>query len=243
MIALLTLLCLLQGPASLDAAATEAYRAKDYATASALWEDALASAAGRLERGRLLYNLGNAAFRDGETLRAVAWYTAALRLTPRDADLWANLELARNAAGLDPADRGDLADTTRRLLSAPSRGEAQWLLLAAQALWGVFLGGEALRGGLLWRRLAWIGLLGVLAASTPLVWQWADGGGRPVMVVKEGGTQGRSEPRADAKGLARVRAGEVVEWRDALSGWVKVEDEDGRELWVREGAVFELARD
>ena len=54
-----------------------------------------------------------------------------------------------------------------------------------------------------------------------------------------GGTQGRSEPRADAKALTRLEPGTVVEWRDALPGWIGVRAE-GRDLWVREGAIFDL---
>jgi tetratricopeptide (TPR) repeat protein len=241
-IAWLALLPLLAADAAeLDRRATEAYRAKEYATAVALWEDALAEAQGPRERARLLYNLGNGAYRRGDPLVAVGWYTAALRLTPRDAAAWKNLELARSEAGLDPADRGDLAATAQRLLSALTRTEAEWLLLVALLGWAVCLGGEALRGGRPWRRAGWAGLLTVCVCAAPLAWHLMQPGGRPLMVVKEGGAQGRSEPRTDAASLTRLEAGAVVQRRDALPGWMCVEA-GGKRVWIRERAVFELAR-
>lgn len=229
-----------------DRLATEAYRAGDHVTALGLWQEALGLARtqelGDAERGRLLYNLGNAAYRQDDLLVAVAWYTAALRLTPRNADLWANLELARSAVGLEPADRGDLASTSSRLLSSWTRPEAEWLVALALALLALALGGEALRGGRTWRRLA-MGALGLtLLSSAPLFWHLAGEGTRPLLVVQEGGTQGRSEPRSDGTPLARLEAGQRVQRLDALPGWVRVTGAGDHPLWVREASVFELVR-
>lgn len=240
MIALLTALPLLFA-GDLDERAAEAYRAQDYPTAAALWEQALAGAKWPGERARLLYNLGNGAYRREQYLEAVGWYTASLRLAPRDGDAWKNLELARSSAELEPADRGDLAATARRLVSSLTRAEAEWLLLLALLGWAACLAGEALRGGRTWRRLCWLGLLAVLVAGVPLGWHLWHAGERPLMVVQGGGTQGRSEPRSDATALRRLEPGAVVLWRDELPGWVGVRA-DGTDLWVRERAVFELER-
>ena len=242
MIALLALLPLLSSDAGdLDRRAAEAYRGQEYATAAALWEDALAEAEGPGERARLLYNLGNGSYRRERYLEAVGWYTAALRVTPRDSAAWKNLELARSKAELDPADRGDLASTVRRLLSSLTLAEAQWLLLAALLGWAVCLGGEALRGGRTWRRAAFLGLFAVAACAGPLVWHGLQGEGPPLMVQQAGGASGRSEPRPDAASLVRLDAGETVLWRDELPGWVAV-GAGGRRVWVRESALFELSR-
>lgn len=242
MIALLALLPLWTADvADLDLRATEAYRAKEYATAAALWEDALSEAEGPGERARLLYNLGNGSYRRERYLEAVGWYTAALRHTPRDTATWKNLELARSKAELEPADRGDLASTFQRLVSALTLAEAQWLLLAGMIGWALCLAGEALRGGRTWRRVAWLGLLSACACAAPLIWHGLQGEGLPLMVQQAGGTQGRSEPRPDATSLTRLSPGEIVRWRDELPGWVAVEA-DGRRIWVRESALFELSR-
>lgn len=231
-----------QGHLALDRAATEAFRAGDHATASALWTDALAMRPPGAERARLLYNLGNAAYRRGALLEAVGWYTAALRLSPRDGDLWANLELARAEAELEPADRGDLAATFARLLSSLRRAEAEWLALLGLLPLAVALAGEAARGGRAWRRLIAAGAVCALLAAAPLGWHVVRAGGHPLLVVEPGGAQGRSEPRPDADRIARLEAGEVVQHRDVLPGWIKAADERGRELWFRESALFDLVR-
>ena len=242
MIALVVLLPLLSSDVGdLDRRATEAYRAREYATAAALWEDALEGAEGPGERARLLYNLGNGSYRRERYLEAVGWYTAALRVTPRDGAAWENLELARSKAELVPADRGDLASTLQRLLSSLTLAEAQWLLLAALLGWAVCLGGEALRGSRAWRRAALLGLLTVCVCAGPLAWHGLQGEGRPLMVQQAGGATGRSEPRPDAASLARLDPGETVRLQDELPGWVAVEA-DGRRVWVRESALFELSR-
>ncbi|MCP3919241.1 MAG: tetratricopeptide repeat protein [bacterium] len=229
---------------ALDARANDAYRAGDFDSAFTLWNRALAESADQpeAERGRLAYNAGNAAYRAGRTLEAVAWYTAALRLLPGDADGWANLELARTEAELEPADRGDLTDTFKRLVSSTTRAEAEWLALAGMVLLAVCLAGEALRGGMLWRRLSLGALVLFGFLALPWIWSAVHSGSRPMMVVETRSTPARSEPRADAKRLFDIPAGSEVEHLDELPGWVKIDAGEDRLVWVREGTVFDLAR-
>jgi len=217
--------------------AVAAYRAGDTTTARELWRAALAGTGGR-ERARIAYNLGNTAYRAGAPFDAVGWYTLSLREFPRDADAWANLEYVRAEIELEPADRGDLASTARRLVSILTRAEAQWLFLIVLALWAVTLVGEALRGRP-WRGAVAAGAACLALASLPLLWH-ATRPEHPLLVVEKGGAAGRSEPRPDAKTLARLAAGAQVQWRDAVPGWVGVEDGEGQRLWLRETSVFDL---
>jgi hypothetical protein len=231
-------------PAQPDAVAIGAYRSGDLARARAEWTALLAPEHGIEgdERARILYDLGNVAFREGHPLEAVGWYTASLRLRPRDADAWANLEHARREAQLAPADRGDLRATLGRLLGAFTSAEARLLALAGMLAWAATLALEALRGGRAMRWLARGGTLLALLLSTP----WLHGAWtRPVhphVVVEEGQAIVRSEPRADAAVVAEVNAGEQVEGLDALPAWVKVRAPDGTEGWVGAGSVFALER-
>ena len=232
----------------LDARARDAYRAGEYESAGTLWELELDRLSARSlstnprQRARILYNMGNASYRAGELMLAVGWYSAALRLATRDGDLWANLELARSEAGLEPADRGDLAATTRRVLSAFTRAESEWLVLLGTALLALALGGEALRGGLLWRSLSRWAVLGLALLSAPLLFDLVHAGEHPMLVVAPDGATARAEPRSEAKSIDRLEAGIEVAYLDRLPGWVQVADDEGRRLWVRDAALFDLSR-
>ncbi|HSA09650.1 MAG TPA: tetratricopeptide repeat protein [Candidatus Paceibacterota bacterium] len=77
----------------------------------------------------LSFNLGNAHFKSGQIGRAIAAYRQAERLTPRDPDLRANLQFARNQI------QGPTLAPSRwhRWLGRLTLNE--WTLLAAGALW------------------------------------------------------------------------------------------------------------
>lgn len=236
------------GPSRVDEAdalgvdpAVTAYRAGDYDTAKVTWLAAIDAAGSRAERARLAYNLGNTAFRSGNVPEAVGWYTASLALVPRDADTWASLELARTEAGLEPADRGDLRATVRRVMTSVSLAESEWIVLGCLGLLALCLTGEALRGGVVWRRSALAALALCAVVSMPWGWNLVREGRRPMLVVADG-TAARSEPRPDAKRLRELALGAEVERLDGLPGWTQVRDERGERLWVRSSALFDLVR-
>lgn len=222
----------------------EAYRAGDHASATSLWLRALETARAPEDRARVLYDLGNAAWRAGDRIAAIAWYTACVRVAPRHADAWANLEYARAEASLEPADRGDLGSTLRRLVTSLTAAESARLLLAALLLLAVPLAGEALRGGRAWRWASVAGALVVLVCAVPWAWhgtdRFAPGGADPVMVVADAPLALRSEPRADLPSLTAVQPATILERLDALPGWIRVETEDGLRGWLPESALQSL---
>ncbi len=88
-------------------AANELYAAGHYAEAASIYEEFVADG---VEDATLFYNLGNAYFQQGDLGRAILNYQRAAQLDPRDADIQANLALAREQvvdplpdAGSDPA--------------------------------------------------------------------------------------------------------------------------------------------
>jgi hypothetical protein len=233
--------------------AAEAYRRGDFEAAQNLWIAELdgdrtsAAPLSSLERGRILYDVGNAAFRRGNVLEAVGWYTASLRVRPRDADTWKNLEHARATAKLEPADRGDLAATASRLLSSLTLAESEWLALAGAVLWLGALVAEALRGGRTLRRLAWVGLVVALLGLSPWIYHRAHDGLDTVLVIEGAdaashGVEVHSEPRADATVIANVSAGDEAERLDELPGWTKIELPGGSPGWIESRAAFALRR-
>ena len=77
----------------------------------------------------LYFNLGNAWFKSGQIGRAIAAYRQAEQITPRDPDLRANLQFARNqtpSPTLPPS-------RWQRWLGRLTLNE--WTVLAAVALW------------------------------------------------------------------------------------------------------------
>lgn len=223
--------------------AVDAYRAGELETARTHWTELLPDVEG-LEKARVLYDLGNVAFRAKKPLEAVGWYTAALELAPRDEDVWANLEHARREAGLDPADRGDLVATLRRAMTSFTRGESELLAAAIAVLWGALLAFEAVRGGRLARRLAWAGAAVVALGFAPFLTHLATETRDPMLVIapKERPLALKSEPRADAATIAQGTTGALVERHDELPGWVAVQLEDGTRAWAAAADVFALRR-
>lgn len=240
-----------------DLGAVEAFRRGDFETAQNLWiaviegegscGDAAAPCLSARERGRVLYDIGNAAYRRGNVLESVGWYTASLRLRPRDPDAWKNLEHARATAKLEPADRGDLAATAWRILSSFTLAESEWLALAGALVWLATLVAEALRGGSVLRRLALLGLCVALASTAPWIYHRAHDGRDAMLVIDAADAAGHgvelhSEPRTDATVIGNIAAGEEVERQDELPGWIKVEIPGGSSGWIESKAAFALRR-
>jgi tetratricopeptide (TPR) repeat protein len=77
----------------------------------------------------LFFNLGNAFFKSGQIGRAIAAYRTAEQITPRDPDLRANLQFARNQTPGPTRSPG----RWQRWLGRLTLNE--WTLLAAGAVW------------------------------------------------------------------------------------------------------------
>jgi tetratricopeptide (TPR) repeat protein len=217
------------------------YQAGDYADAKAAWQAALGEELDELGRARVYHDLGNAHWRLEETLPAIACYSAAVRLDPRHADAWQNLELARAKAGLSPADPGDLAATLRRLVTSLRAGERRALLYGALLLWTAVLvlemrsGGRGLRqallgasGGLVLAAVPWAH--GILVPSR----EW------PHFVIASTNVPLRAEPLEARSPVGELAVLEEVERIDALPGWTRVERADGLRGWVRAETLYAL---
>jgi tetratricopeptide (TPR) repeat protein len=116
-------------PASFEAA-NKLYEEGKYAEAAAGYERLLQ---GGRASAALYFNLGNAAFKSSQIGRAIAAYRQAERLAPRDPDVRANLQFARNQV------QGPSLAVGRwqRWLSRLTLNE--WTVMAAAAFWLLFL--------------------------------------------------------------------------------------------------------
>lgn len=243
-------LCLQQSePASVEALYAQglaAYRAPtpDLATARASWSAALDKAAdlGPATRAQLCKSLGNLAYRQERPLEAAAWFSAAIRLVPRDSDAWNNLEFARSKAGLEPADRGDLAATFERVLHSLTLAEAEWLALFTALALALLIVLRAFVLGRAANRPLWVALVLAPILCSSWIVQWSEASGDPVFVVSTAGVTVGSEPRMAAPKVALLAAGARAQRIEQLAGWVRIETARGERGWVAADSVFALRR-
>jgi tetratricopeptide (TPR) repeat protein len=119
-----------QSPAAVPAAAFDSanklYEEGKFAEAVSSYEKLAQSGE---TSAALYFNLGNAFFKSGQIGRAVAAYRTAEQLTPRDPDLRANLQFARNQAQGPTLSPGRWQRWLGRLRLN------EWTLLAVGAVW------------------------------------------------------------------------------------------------------------
>ena len=131
-------------PAELMSEANERFSRGEYAEAAQQYESLIADG---FRDAALFYNLGNAYFEQGDFGRAILHYLRAERLSPRDPDIRANLELARSHTVDELQVEGDslvasLSNIAHRWMTPAELGNAVillWLLggLALAALFVV----------------------------------------------------------------------------------------------------------
>jgi tetratricopeptide (TPR) repeat protein len=179
----------------------------------------------------LYFNLGNAFFKSGQIGRAIAAYRQAEQISPRDPDLRANLQFARNQ--------------TPSPTLAPSRWQLwlsrltlnEWTLLAAGALWLWLL----LLALLQWRPtlkptlrgylyvIAAIGLL--LSACVLLALRQTRFTRTAIVVVREATV--RFGPLSESPSAFTVHDGAELRVLDQKDEWLQVSAGPRRTGWLR----------
>jgi tetratricopeptide (TPR) repeat protein len=186
----------------------------------------------------LLFNDGNAHFKSGNLGSAIAAYRRAALLSPRDADVRANLEFARNqvqgATMRQSPWQNWLAELTLN----------EWTGLTAILFW--------LTLGLFAAMLIRPGLKSVLSAPARIaviatIFFGACLGGaisihysQPVAVVLSQDAVTRSGPFNDAQNAFAVHDGAELSVLDQRDGWVQVSDGNGRSGWMPDSQIAVL---
>jgi hypothetical protein len=186
----------------------------------------------------LLFNEGNAEFKSGNLGRAIAAYRRAAALDPRDADIRANLNFARNQV------QGATWRQTwwQNWLAALSLTD--WTALAVVTFWSAFI---LLAAGQL--RPAWKSVLRVptRAMAVAAVFFCAclaaavithSSDSLAVVVMPDAVT--RSGPFDDAQNAFAVHDGAELAVLDKRNGWVQVTDGSGRTGWMKSSQVVVL---
>jgi len=240
-IALLLMIVPMQGRAadyvdSLWNAGTTAYNEGRWADATSAWKSI--ADAGEAS-AQLYYNIGNAAFKDGELGQAILWYERALKLNPSYSDARYNLEFANSMTQdrIDAVPEFFLKTWLRKLgWALPSNVWAVLSLLflaLALACTLVFLLSN--RGSK--RKLGFfLGLIALLLAVLTLClasWQRRDYIRSDDAIITKSVSLIKSSPSGgEAKDLFILHEGTKVKLLDEVGKWSNIELSDGRQGWI-----------
>lgn len=184
----------------------------------------------------LYFNLGNARYKSGQLGQAIAAYRRAGQLAPRDPDVRANLQFARNQVQNPtlPPNRWE------RWLGKLSLDE--WTALTATTFWLCLLTlvlGQlrpawkaSLRNLALGSGLATVGL-GICLASALSMSTW------PVAIVAVHDGAIRSGPLDEAQTVLTVHDGAELAVLDTKDNWLQV-SAGQRSGWVKRGQVLQF---
>lgn len=183
----------------------------------------------------LLFNKGNAEFKSGDLGRAVAAYRRAALLAPRDAEIRANLDFARNQV------QGATWRQTwwESALGALSLNE--WTVFAAITFWLTFILFAAVQLRPAWkiflrtpaRAMAVAAAFFCACLIAAATVHFSDS----VAVVISPNVVTRSGPFDDAQNAFAVHDGAELAILDQRNGWVQVSDDSGRIGWMKDTQV------
>jgi tetratricopeptide (TPR) repeat protein len=192
----------------------------------------------------LYFNYGNAEFKSGNLGRAIAAYRRAAQLAPRDAEVQANLDFARNQVQ-GPVLRETLWPRLARRLDVLTLNE--WTGFTAVTLWLMFslLAARQIRPAL---KAALGGLTRVVVAATILCCaclgvKAAVHFSKPIAVVVAPNAIARSGPFDEAQNAFTGHDGAELAVLDQKNDWWEVTDGSGRIGWLPQKEVEILPGD
>jgi tetratricopeptide (TPR) repeat protein len=219
-------------PAAEFNAANKLYAEGKFAEASATYEKILQSGA---TAPALYFNYANAEFKSGNFGRAIAAYRRAAQLAPRDTEVRANLEFARNQV------QGPTLRESRWQNWLGTFTLNEWTMLAMAALWLTFalLAAEqirpalktTLRGPTLGAIMAGLLLCAGLGADAALHFS------RQTAVVVAPDATARSGPFDEAQNAFTAHDGAELAVLDQRDHWLQVTDGSGRIGWLQHRQV------
>lgn len=208
--------------ARMFAEAAKAYDENRLAEAIAGWNQ-LADTGQALPE--VLFNLGNAYYRNGQVGPAIRAYRQAQRQAPRDPDIRANLGFAAQTAGSPLPARKPVAALL--LDFSP----AEWRGVAVACYWGLF---AAFAAWILWPRQRLAARLATAAFALCLLvaltglWLHRDLRKTPEGVVMLAGQKVLSSPLETATPLLAIPEGAIVRMLEKRGPWIEIRYEETR---------------
>jgi tetratricopeptide (TPR) repeat protein len=209
-------------------AANKLYEQNKFSEAASAYEKLLQN--GQASEA-LYFNWGNSLFKSGQIGRAIAAYRQAERLSPRDADVRANLQFARNQVQGPSL----LPDRLSNWLAKLSLNE--WAGLASAALWTwlLFLTAAQWRPSLkmtLRTPAVWAGIATlILCALLGMALYSERGISRGIVIAQE--TTVRQAPLEESQSAFTLHDGAEVQILDRKDQWLQVQTDPRRTGWVR----------
>jgi tetratricopeptide (TPR) repeat protein len=213
-------------------AANKLYAEGKFAEAAAGYEKILQA---RQVSPALYFNQGNAEFKSGNWGRAIAAYRRAARLAPRDAEVRANLEFARDQV-TGPTQRESRWSNWLGTLTLN-----EWTALTAIAFWltvALLAAGQikpALKPAL--RNLTLGAAMATLLAGAGLGADTALHFSRQTAVVIAPDVTARSGPFDEAQSAFTAHNGAELVVLNRREGWLQVTDGSGRIGWLPQPQV------
>ncbi len=177
------------------------------------------------------FNLGNAYFKSGQIGRAIAAYREAQQITPRDPDLRANLQFARNQTPAPTLAPG----RWQRWLTRLTLNE--WTLLAAGAVWlwllllAILQWRPALRPALRSYVFSLAALAALLCACSVAALRLSRFTRNAIVVTRE--ATARYGPLAESPAAFTLHDGAELQVLDQKDEWLQVTAGPGRIGWLR----------
>ncbi len=226
-----------QSPVSDFEAANKLYYEAQFTNAASAYEKMIQSGQ---HAPSLYFNLGNAWFKSGQIGRAIAAYRHAEQLTPRDPDVRANLQFARNQA------QGPSFSTNRWQRGLSKLTLNEWTLLASGSIWVLFILLAALQWRPQWKH-GFRSLLFTLAAAS-LVFcgclaaaLYEDRGVQTAVVIAREAVV-RHGPLEESQNSFAVHDGAELRVLDRKDDWLLVTTDPRRIGWLRRDQVLLASR-
>jgi tetratricopeptide (TPR) repeat protein len=222
-----------QGPSTTFDTANRLYEQAKYDEAAEAYQSLVKS--GKVSPA-LYFNWGNALFKAGKIGEAIYAYRRAEDLAPRDPDIRANLQFARNrvqAPTLSP-------DRIWRWLSRLTVNEWTWFAAACFWTWVLLLTVTQWRPALktnlqpyaVWGGLVTLLVCGCFAGS----FYFHDFNPQAIVVVPE--TTGRQAPLDESQPAFTVHDGAELQILDRKDQWLQVRVDARRTGWIRKDCVI-----